>query len=366
MLGSIASTSGRACAGRIGARPPGAPAVAARAPAARRAAPRAPRRRASALVAAAAALKDAPLVPVMEKGEMSQYPDAPGVYAVYDPSGEVQYIGLSRKVRWKRGRTRGRCGGRRGAPHCAPCRRMAPAWRRRRAGRAAGRASGAAGTSTGAARAPPDGARAAHACGRAARAPVCPSRPWPPYPHPPQVNASVANHMQALPELTHSVRFEVIADGSRDALTAAWKAWMEQASEWRGRAARARGLAACSTWHWAVAFSLALAPDWLGRAPGGAHPAPSRRPSGRGPSPLTAADAPPTPPPTPSPRPVADTGAVPPGNAPGETKWQGRPVRAKTEIKLTAGKAINVPIEQLIDGVVKENKVGRVGVSERA
>jgi hypothetical protein len=47
--------------------------------------------------------------------------------------------------------------------------------------------------------------------------------------------------MQALPELTHSVRCEVIADGSRDALTAAWKAWMEQASEWRvGPRARRR------------------------------------------------------------------------------------------------------------------------------
>jgi hypothetical protein len=57
---------------------------------------------------------------------------------------------------------------------------------------------------------------------------------------------------------------------------------------------------------------------------------------------------------------------VPPGNAPGETKWQGRPVRAKTEIKLTAGKAINVPMENLIDGVVKENKVGGLGGGRRA
>lgn len=47
----------------------------------------------------------------------------------------------------------------------------------------------------------------------------------------PQVSASVANHMQALPDLTHAVRFEVIADGSRDALTGAWKGWMEAASE---------------------------------------------------------------------------------------------------------------------------------------
>ncbi|GBF96829.1 hypothetical protein Rsub_09685 [Raphidocelis subcapitata] len=190
MLGNgIASTSGRSAAfrgaaPRAPARAPRAPAPAAAAAAARRARLAPPR----------AALGEAPLVPVMAKGEMSAYPDQPGVYAVYDAAGELQYIGLTRKV-----------------------------------------------------------------------------------------SASVANHMQALPELTHSVRCEVIADGGRDALTAAWKAWMEQA--------------------------------------------------------------------------IADSGAVPPGNAPGETRWQGRPVRAKTEIKLTAGKAINVPIENLIDGVVKENRI---------
>ena len=56
---------------------------------------------------------------------------------------------------------------------------------------------------------------------------------------------------------------------------------------------------------------------------------------------------------------MAESGAIPPGNAPGETKWQARTVRVKPEIKLTAGKAINVPIEELIDQVVKNNKVRR-------
>jgi hypothetical protein len=37
--------------------------------------------------------------------------------------------------------------------------------------------------------------------------------------------------------------------------------------------------------------------------------------------------------------------------------WQSRVVRPKADIKLTAGKAINVPIETLIDQVVKTNKV---------
>jgi hypothetical protein len=54
---------------------------------------------------------------------------------------------------------------------------------------------------------------------------------------------------------------------------------------------------------------------------------------------------------------VAEGGDIPPGNAPGETKWQSRAVRPKADIKLTAGKAINVPIETLIDQVVKTNKV---------
>lgn len=35
----------------------------------------------------------------MEKGEMNQFPAAPGVYAVYDKEDTLQYIGLSRKVR---------------------------------------------------------------------------------------------------------------------------------------------------------------------------------------------------------------------------------------------------------------------------
>ncbi|KAI8465313.1 MAG: glutaredoxin [Monoraphidium minutum] len=130
----------------------------------------------------------------MDKGEMSQYPEAAGVYAVYDSAGEVQYIGLSRKV-----------------------------------------------------------------------------------------NASVAHHMQSLPDLTHAVRFHLVEGGGKDDLTAAWKAWMEEA--------------------------------------------------------------------------IVQTGTVPPGNAPGETKWQGKAARAKSEIKLTAGKAISVPISELVDQVVKTNKV---------
>ena len=103
MLGSFASTSGRAFSGRSSSS--GQPRAACAAPALRAprfaaaAAAAAAVRRPRGRVAAAAALAEAPLVPVMAKGELSQYPDAPGVYAVYDGAGQLQYIGLSRKVR---------------------------------------------------------------------------------------------------------------------------------------------------------------------------------------------------------------------------------------------------------------------------
>lgn len=54
------------------------------------------------LVVADAALKDTAAVPVMEKGELSVFPEQPAVYAVYDKDGAVQYIGLTRKVNMAR------------------------------------------------------------------------------------------------------------------------------------------------------------------------------------------------------------------------------------------------------------------------
>lgn len=45
-----------------------------------------------------ASLADAPLAPLMERGELVQFPGEPGVYAVYNAEKELQYIGLSRKV----------------------------------------------------------------------------------------------------------------------------------------------------------------------------------------------------------------------------------------------------------------------------
>ncbi len=51
------------------------------------------------------------------------------------------------------------------------------------------------------------------------------------------------------------------------------------------------------------------------------------------------------------------------GNAPGETKWQSRTAKpARPEIRLTAGKGITgTTIEQLVDQVVKDVKVGHPG-----
>lgn len=58
---------------------------------------------------------------------------------------------------------------------------------------------------------------------------------------------------------------------------------------------------------------------------------------------------------------VNATGAIPPGNAPGEKMWQQRrPRAAKPEIKLTPGKGLQdltCSVEDLVDQVVKMNRV---------
>ncbi|GIL85279.1 hypothetical protein Vretimale_10753 [Volvox reticuliferus] len=144
-----------------------------------------------------AAMRDTTAVPVMDKGELNQFPGSAGVYAVFDKAGNLQYIGLSRKV-----------------------------------------------------------------------------------------SASVAAHMQELPDLTGSIKYDIIEDTTREGLTSAWKSWVEEA--------------------------------------------------------------------------LAETGSIPPGNLPGETKWQSRSVAraTKPEIRLTAGKPIQgITIEGLIDRIVKENSV---------
>ena len=108
-------------------------------------------------------------------GERAQFPAVPGVYAVYDAEGRLQYIGLSRKVctcakAWDKD-----------CPNSATAQRTSPG-------------------------APP-----------------------------PQVAASLATHAQELPELAHAAKTLVLDNASKDSLTAAWKAWVQAAGESGGQ-----------------------------------------------------------------------------------------------------------------------------------
>jgi hypothetical protein len=44
-----------------------------------------------------------------------------------------------------------------------------------------------------------------------------------------QVDASVANHLHELPELTHGVKVLAMSHATRESLTEAWKSWIEEA-----------------------------------------------------------------------------------------------------------------------------------------
>lgn len=57
---------------------------------------------------------------------------------------------------------------------------------------------------------------------------------------------------------------------------------------------------------------------------------------------------------------IEQTGKVPPGNLTGDTTWTAKKARkSKSDIRLTPGPHVklSIPLEQLIDKVVKENKV---------
>ncbi|KAL8146588.1 bifunctional monothiol glutaredoxin-S16, chloroplastic [Apium graveolens] len=56
---------------------------------------------------------------------------------------------------------------------------------------------------------------------------------------------------------------------------------------------------------------------------------------------------------------IAVTGKIPPGNETGNTTWVRQPLKKKPDLKLTPGRNVQltVPLEQLIDRLVKENKV---------
>lgn len=58
---------------------------------------------------------------------------------------------------------------------------------------------------------------------------------------PVQLNVTVSNHLRDLPELTSSIKYEVVTDATREALTGAWKIWMEETREQQGEGGRVGG-----------------------------------------------------------------------------------------------------------------------------
>ncbi|KAI8559732.1 hypothetical protein RHMOL_Rhmol04G0197100 [Rhododendron molle] len=56
---------------------------------------------------------------------------------------------------------------------------------------------------------------------------------------------------------------------------------------------------------------------------------------------------------------IGSTGKVPPGNESGNTTWVQQPPKKKPDLRLTPGRHVQltVPLEELIDRLVKENKV---------
>ncbi len=52
----------------------------------------------------------------------------------------------------------------------------------------------------------------------------------------PQLNLSVAGHVQSLPaELVHEVKFVEVPGGDRESLTEIWKAWVSEAGGRRSK-----------------------------------------------------------------------------------------------------------------------------------
>ncbi|PON92213.1 Monothiol glutaredoxin-related [Trema orientale] len=99
------------------------------------------------------------------------------------------------------------------------------------------------------------------------------------------IAASVLAHRKSVPELCHSVKVGVVDEPDREALTQAWKSWMEE------------------------------------------H--------------------------------IKATGKVPPGNESGNATWVRQAPKKKADLRLTPGRHVQltVPLEELIDRLVKENKV---------
>lgn len=70
----------------------------------------------------------------------------------------------------------------------------------------------------------------------------------------PQLNLSVANHAESLPELVASVKYLEVPGGDRESLTEAWRQWVSEAGGWRAGQQAAQ-----------VEFTSALAAGSLGQ-----------------------------------------------------------------------------------------------------
>ena len=136
-----------------------------------------------------------------------------------------------------------------------------------------------------------------------------------------QIAASVAGHAGAMPDLTHSVKYEEVAGATKEGLTAKWQEWVQAAGT-------------CADLQ--VHAHLCC----FGKGAGSEKEVQS----------ILYASA------------VEQSGQVPPGNAKGNTDWSLRRSAPKPEIKLTPGKGLQdltCSVEELVDQVVKTNKVWR-------
>ncbi|KAJ1396186.1 Thioredoxin-like superfamily [Sesbania bispinosa] len=99
------------------------------------------------------------------------------------------------------------------------------------------------------------------------------------------IAASVSSHWKSVPELCSSVKFGIVDEPDREALTQAWKSWMEEY--------------------------------------------------------------------------IKVSGKVPPGNESGNATWVRQQPKKKPDLRLTPGRHVQltVPLEDLVDKLVKENKV---------
>ena len=156
-----------------------------------------------------------------------------------------------------------------------------------------------------------------------------------------QIAVSIATHLQDLPDLTHSARYEETPGASKEAMIAKWQEWLQAAGMLCSACRNLRRLSGNPELR-AALQDREHSPTFV---PSNQFYTPSLfmlgvlRNYGYA---------------------VNETGGVPPGNAKGDTTWSIRRSAPKPELKLTPGKGIQdltCSVEDLVDQVVKSNKV---------